>query len=402
MEKERRIEKLLRAFAKKRKADAGAPLEMHPATRRLLQDEIARGTKKPRRKDASLWQMLFRTPRRAFVVCALMSLIISGSVFVTTMKKSRSSMELTKNTINAKREMIPPAPVERPLSVVRSRTAPAPAEQQVPALIPAAPQPAPGSPVVAGRKDMKEDADQAVALDWASNANGPMVASDDMPPKSSVSGLVQGQAESGNAALPAYGSIETQFKAPAVTSGSLAGNRTETFASTAGQALDGHGVLLDDSKTVWSSTNGVANFYAEGGTASHQYADKSNGQQVMQKFYRARQADALKDGEANTGSLGLLEKKQSAGEVLDSFSVQQDGNKITVVDSDGSHYTGTIGTGELMGFYVYLLGSVACAEKPFVHFFKICFHSRKEGAEIIYCTTYYLIDFHDYFGFKIV
>lgn len=42
MNDERAIEKLLRRYAKKRQADAGAPLEMHPATRRLLQAAVAR------------------------------------------------------------------------------------------------------------------------------------------------------------------------------------------------------------------------------------------------------------------------------------------------------------------------------------------------------------------------
>jgi hypothetical protein len=61
MEPERNIEKLLRAYAKKRRAQAGDPLELHPAARRLLQGEIARHTPKPDDEDASLtlWE-LFR------------------------------------------------------------------------------------------------------------------------------------------------------------------------------------------------------------------------------------------------------------------------------------------------------------------------------------------------------
>ena len=41
-EPERPIEKLLRAAAKKRRDEAGAPFELHPADRRLLQGEVAR------------------------------------------------------------------------------------------------------------------------------------------------------------------------------------------------------------------------------------------------------------------------------------------------------------------------------------------------------------------------
>ncbi len=42
MENERPIEKLLRRYAKRRGEEAGAPLELHPANRRLLQGEVTR------------------------------------------------------------------------------------------------------------------------------------------------------------------------------------------------------------------------------------------------------------------------------------------------------------------------------------------------------------------------
>jgi hypothetical protein len=42
MNEDRPIEKLLRRYAKKRRDDAGSPVELHPATRRLLQGEVGR------------------------------------------------------------------------------------------------------------------------------------------------------------------------------------------------------------------------------------------------------------------------------------------------------------------------------------------------------------------------
>ena len=42
IEPEREIEKQLRAYAKERREQAGAPIELHPATRKLLQGEAAR------------------------------------------------------------------------------------------------------------------------------------------------------------------------------------------------------------------------------------------------------------------------------------------------------------------------------------------------------------------------
>src|SRR5260221_9971355 len=44
MEPERDIEKTLEAYAQKRREEAGAPLELHPATRNVLQGEVARST----------------------------------------------------------------------------------------------------------------------------------------------------------------------------------------------------------------------------------------------------------------------------------------------------------------------------------------------------------------------
>ena len=46
-EPEKKIEELLQSYSRKRKEDAGAPLEMHPATRRMLQGEAARQAGKP-------------------------------------------------------------------------------------------------------------------------------------------------------------------------------------------------------------------------------------------------------------------------------------------------------------------------------------------------------------------
>ncbi len=50
MNDDRPIEKLLRRYAKKRRDESGAPVDMHPATRRLLQGEVDRQFKIPNSK----------------------------------------------------------------------------------------------------------------------------------------------------------------------------------------------------------------------------------------------------------------------------------------------------------------------------------------------------------------
>ncbi|HTR43028.1 MAG TPA: hypothetical protein VMH87_15545 [Pseudomonadales bacterium] len=60
MEPERKIEKWLKAYARKRRTQAGEPFNLHPATRQLLQSEIARVKPKPDDDDesVSLWEVI--------------------------------------------------------------------------------------------------------------------------------------------------------------------------------------------------------------------------------------------------------------------------------------------------------------------------------------------------------
>ena len=80
MEPERKIEKVLRAFAKKRRNAAGVPLELHPAARRMLQAEVARRAKDADDEEStiSLWQFF----RRDWAFLAGFALLI---FFVATM-----------------------------------------------------------------------------------------------------------------------------------------------------------------------------------------------------------------------------------------------------------------------------------------------------------------------------
>src|SRR5580658_4027906 len=60
METERKIEKWLRAYAKRRRAQVDAEFKLHPATRRMLQNEIASNADKTGNDDdsVSLWELI--------------------------------------------------------------------------------------------------------------------------------------------------------------------------------------------------------------------------------------------------------------------------------------------------------------------------------------------------------
>src|SRR6185436_17944259 len=96
MDNERPIEKLLRDYAKKRRADAGKPLEMHPATRRMLQGEVARRFPRAKR-GSSLVEFFGRwRPGLVYGICALAVIAISIPFLLPTFRKASPESQLAK------------------------------------------------------------------------------------------------------------------------------------------------------------------------------------------------------------------------------------------------------------------------------------------------------------------
>jgi hypothetical protein len=103
MNDERPIEKLLRRYAKKRRDDASAPLELHPATRRLLQGEVARQF--PKRASAgeggaATLAQVWRSWRARLIwsLPILIGLGVGVWVLVETNQKSSHELALAQNT----------------------------------------------------------------------------------------------------------------------------------------------------------------------------------------------------------------------------------------------------------------------------------------------------------------
>jgi len=104
MEPERKIEKLLRAYAEKRRAAAGEPLKLHPANRRLLQGEAAStlrsgtATEDGRRSPApgetgkdNLLLLLFAVFRRrlVFALCMVAIAFIGASMLLPALSSAK-------------------------------------------------------------------------------------------------------------------------------------------------------------------------------------------------------------------------------------------------------------------------------------------------------------------------
>jgi type II secretory pathway pseudopilin PulG len=96
-EPERDIEKTLRAYAKKRQEESGAPAELHPATRRLLQGEVARLRGGKTTESASFWAQWFGAswPRFAVSASALVILVtVMAALLLPALSRSKRKANL--------------------------------------------------------------------------------------------------------------------------------------------------------------------------------------------------------------------------------------------------------------------------------------------------------------------
>jgi hypothetical protein len=89
-ELERPIEKLLRASAEERRRQAGGPFELHPATRRLLQGEVARQYRHPAPATAPQRQWFQFWPRLAW---SLGTFLVLGMAAFITWQSHQSARE---------------------------------------------------------------------------------------------------------------------------------------------------------------------------------------------------------------------------------------------------------------------------------------------------------------------
>src|SRR5580693_2590738 len=106
-EPERDIEKLLRASAKLRRDAAGEPRPMPPATRNLLQSEVARAHEDQKAadegdakeaEDGSFWTRLLWTPRMKFAwSVAIVGLLSFAGWFLLPEQGRQATFKLAQN-----------------------------------------------------------------------------------------------------------------------------------------------------------------------------------------------------------------------------------------------------------------------------------------------------------------
>ena len=97
-EPDKKMEELLRTYARKRREDAGEPPEMHPATRRLLQAEAAKLRPREANSERTLWSWLqLRWPRVAIAAGAFALLAVAIWNAIPDRGQSSTPALLAKN-----------------------------------------------------------------------------------------------------------------------------------------------------------------------------------------------------------------------------------------------------------------------------------------------------------------
>src|SRR5262245_33386336 len=102
-ESNKRMDELLKSYANKRRAEAGEPLEMHPATRKMLQDEVSKLADQT--DESESWSDLFRR-YRLFVAVAGAFAAVSLLGVTWLVIRSPEPTQMAKNE-----EQTPPAPL---------------------------------------------------------------------------------------------------------------------------------------------------------------------------------------------------------------------------------------------------------------------------------------------------
>ncbi len=332
MEPERKIEKWLRAFAKKRREQSGAPMELHPVTRRLLQSEAARRGPKP--AEGKFFLTLRNLLRSGWaygvgaavlvVAVALLLPLLPGKkpqqLARGTETESLSATEDLAKKVAAPPESAVPLPATAPAQPAPTRSQPAPAEargaaartrneeklqfelaakdvKQLPE--PLLREPVPGRPAAAFQ----------TAAAPASTPEPARRAAADLPP------------DAANATPKTFGGAALS-----------PGSRADTISVVTAKAADSRLGFGDSPPPI-------------AGTATPGQA-----QNQVQFHNLAPETDALNSTAATRRPVPAFGAMWTNGTmtdaaVLTSFAVEQNGREMRVVDSDGSVYSGYVQLG---------------------------------------------------------
>ncbi|MCW5554139.1 MAG: hypothetical protein KIS67_18530 [Verrucomicrobiae bacterium] len=302
MENERPIEKLLRRYAKRRGEEAAAPLELHPANRRLLQGEVTRQYPPKNATTGATpgvlgWQGLW--PRLVWALPILMVLTVGVWLVFEQGKPPPGPAGLAKADFQS------PAPLSEDLAARSEAAAAAPLATRTTVT------PDSIKPLPAAAPD---------ALMVESSRPSPVVAPmrSTVPPPTSQAAPRADRSVASEPSPPAAGpSLGLRMAQSEHAPESVA--HPTTVSPTLSPTRDAPPMALAPTPSV---------------PLTNRYGVSPSPPAVLSQRFVQTPTD--------TAARRVAEAKAVQQEVLVSFVVEQQGNQLRVVDSDGSTYIGSI------------------------------------------------------------
>jgi len=336
MEPERPIEKLLREEARKRREEAGAPFELHPATRRLLQGEVYRELKpkggEPGPSPSRRWM------RWSWALGILVVLGLASALLVPEIYRSRPERSFAANRAAEPASTRKPAYADQDALSTDEKSA---------------------APVSAAARDKEETmvdrmrlAGRAEEKTSAAGAAAPPPQVPDLAHNEPVATAPPAAAPAPPAAAPRSLGLEpevlqkkklatdTKNAGPAPAAPALA----ESAIPSATRRLDT--VSADESRAQvkLEAAKGNSEAVAFGGgkmAVTNALTDSfKDVAKVTQKFQQVGAAPQAEEGTFRRRAVAA--SAVSASAVLQSFQIERSGREVRVIDNDGSVYTGYV------------------------------------------------------------
>ncbi len=340
MQPERHIEKLLRAFARKRREQTGEDFNLHPATRRLLQGEAARRFAQAQRERRPWWRECVRFgPRLGFAAALLAILGVCAFLLYPPAKSPHQTLSLAKGKSASQepdaRYEPTPAPVNLP-AVPATQFAHELAATPPPTALAESVQPKETRPV-----DELLDKD-ARTLTLSATPRG----ADAVNRSKLLVAKSKGEpapVASPNTAAPALSDQVMTFAAPAPRTDSEASYSREATVVAVSKKTESADLTISDASATQSSRRtpasaGVAladrrRYGLESAAATTAKSARSSNPAIVQRYYQL-------GTEKGTAS----RERGGVNAVLMAFQFEQQGQAVRIVDGDGSVYTGAVGT----------------------------------------------------------
>jgi hypothetical protein len=327
------MDDLLKAYAQKRRDEARAPLEMHPATRRMLHAEAAKLRHKARAQSSSWFHALaLLWPRMAFAAAMVCVLGVTAWVLWTPTGGGDGTTRFARQDAPASASQESAGLGESRRETEELKRLPAPAKEEALARLPRAngPQPAIRSEEQAGARAFADTLSlEKVALTNTVIAEpaGSSVAVNPAPKFRFVAPATPPPATLPLAA-PAPGTVEAGVPpgfAAAESKDKAATANTDSALSRAGKE-----VRLADELDLKQNASGAPNVFFR---MPAQIAPLQDAALARGRFSQVQ---------PTATSLAANKPATEPSQVLANFTVEQTGERLRVVDSDNSVYEGQL------------------------------------------------------------